>query len=472
MGINIRNLQEVHQYNSNRKIAKFHMPGNYGGEGLHSHFKKNMALYDTTEVVDMDDYHSPEGIIKELEISISKMFKSNSSISLVNGSTSGIIAAISYCFKEGDEVLISRDCHKSVISGLIVSGATPVLADNEFDRELGIYLPLKIETIKKKLESNSKIKGIVLTSPNYYGIGYKDLQKIVSLCHEHGRTLIVDEAHGSHLYFTNHKDYLANSCKADIVINSFHKSLTGLTQTGCISLNSKKLSIDTLRRHVSLVTTTSPSYILLASMAFSTEQFRKDGLIMLQDTIKKSSLMKELLNKYKIRYIKECHLDSDLYLDPTKITIVLDSNEIAEKIFNELQGMEILPEMIVDNKILFIVNKEISYRQIVKTVLAIKKHCSVIIKGKEKLNYPFDFIAKQVITPREAFYAPKEKIPLEEAIGSIATESITPYPPGVPIVIPGQEISKEVISYLNSNTGRIHGLKNGMIEVVNKRERD
>ncbi|SHK08928.1 lysine decarboxylase [Anaerobranca californiensis DSM 14826] len=459
----IKKLQNLYIYNKNNKkrYIKFHMPGNYGGKNLNKKFRKYMPFFETTEVYGTDDYHNPQGIIKKAEKSTAKLFNSNHCIYLVNGSSSGIIAAISYLFREGDQILVSRDCHKSVIYGLILSGAEPVFSEHSGAS------PLDYQGIQQAIKKIERIKGIILTTPNYYGIGNKDLKLIVQLCNKYKIKLLVDEAHGSHLYFTDLKVYLANTCKADLVVNSTHKNLTGLTQTGVININAEDINLSELRKHISLTTSTSPSYILLASIAYCTEQYTQIGEKILQKTIKKGNYMKELLDKYKIRYIKEKDLNSNQYLDPTKITLLFKDNKKAKEVFKQLIKNGIIPEFLADNKILLFINYKISKRELVKTAAILKRFSTEeedILYSQENC---FRIRNTGVLTPREAFYSQKEKIPLKKAKGKVVVQPITPYPPGIPILFPGEVVTEEIIKYLkNSNFSSIHGIENGMIEVV------
>ncbi|SET05051.1 aminotransferase class I/II-fold pyridoxal phosphate-dependent enzyme [Anaerobranca gottschalkii] len=458
--MNFNRLQNLYLYNK-KSYIKFHMPGNYGGKNLKKNFRRYLPFFETTEVHGTDDYHNPQGIIKKAEKATAKLFNSNHCIYLVNGSSGGIIAAISYLFREGDQILVLRDCHKSVIYGLILSGAKPVFPESL------VVSPLNYEEIEQVIKKNERIKGIILTTPNYYGIGNKDLKLIAQLCNKYKIKLLVDEAHGSHLYFTDLRVYLANTCKADLVVNSTHKNLTGLTQTGVININAKDINCSELRKHISLITSTSPSYILLASIAYCTEQYTQIGEKILQETIKKADYLKEFLDKYKIRYITEKDLEKNQYLDPTKITLLYRDNKKAEEVFKGLINNGIIPEFLADNKILLFINHRIRKRELVKTAAILKKFWT----GEENILYrqinDFKINNNGVLTPREAFYSQKEKILLNKAIGKVAVQPITPYPPGIPILFPGEVVTEEIIQYLNnSNFSSIHGIENGMIEVV------
>lgn len=469
----ITNLRNLYKYNLNKNKIKFHMPGNYGGKGLDKKLRKNLAYFETTEIEGMDDYHNPSGIIKNAEIKTAKMLHSDYCIYLANGSTSGVIAGITYMFKEGDKILVDKDCHKSVVSGLIISGAYPIYCEKKYNEDLEMFLPLNYKEIKENIAKEPSLEGVILTSPNYFGIGIKELNQIVELCKRHNLKLILDEAHGSHLYFTSLNKFLGNTCRVPLVVNSTHKNLTGLTQTGVININTQSLDKYDLRKHVSLVTSTSPSYPLLASISYCTEQYYKRGGKILDITTKKANYMKELLNKYKIRYIKGLELGEQYYLDPTKITILFSNSEGASLVYKSLVKHGIFPEMVTNNKIIFFLNKEIKMKQLKKAVAIIarfyhqERHGE---KGKLKL-FDCNFKLVQALSPREAFFSDKERVNYQDSVARVAKEAITPYPPGIPLVFPGQVITKDVVKYLSNNSSSVHGVINGMIEVVKLKER-
>ena len=461
----IKNLKKIYKYNKDFKY-KFHMPGNHGGSNLSPELINNMPLFEVTEIEGMDDYHAPEGIIKQAEEELSTLYASHRSIFLVNGSTSGIIASMSYLFNENDEVLISRDSHKSVQYGLIISGAKPYYLVNQYDKINGVFLPPNHEDIIKQVNERPNLKGVVITTPNYYGIGTEQLGKISSFCRDRGIKLLLDEAHGSHLYFSKYKRYMGNYNKVDIVVNSFHKNLTGLTQTAMLHINNIDISANDLRKHVSLVTTTSPSYLLLASMEYCMEQYGKYGKRIISNTEKKVEYMKDLLDKYKIKYI-EAHNLRGYFLDPTKITIILKDNFMAKKVYNNLLKLKIYPEILVDNKIVFFIKENHKTKDLIMSTklinLIIRRNSTSNIAEQKTINFR-DLTYN--LSPRAAFYSPKETIALSDAVGRTATDIITTYPPGIPLVMPGEIISSEVINYIKNTHSSVHGVKSGMIEVV------
>ncbi|WP_353893318.1 aminotransferase class I/II-fold pyridoxal phosphate-dependent enzyme [Proteinivorax hydrogeniformans] len=450
------------QNKSNR--VSFYMPGHNCGLLLPNRFKSKLYRYDTTEVDCFDDYHKPKRIIKNSEKMLSKVFDSISSFYLVNGSTSGILAGMSFLFKENKKVLIPRDCHKSIINGLIVTGATPVYITPKYDAVLDMTLPTTLQDIKKAHNKNSDIEGIVLTYPNYYGLYPTNLREIIKYCKQQGLKVLLDESHGAHLYFTDFKKKLGNLCNADIVVNSCHKNLFGLTQTAMLHVNNNEYSSKDIKNHISLYKTTSPSYILLASIDYTRKIYKVNGEKILEDTEKISGYMQELLKKYKIQYIKE--FPTDYFIDPTKVTVMFDHSNVAAKVGRFLNAHGVYPELIEGRKMLFLLKPNHSKKDIKKTVLLIKRGLNGFnLEEKNELKFELPSQMQQAITPRTAFYNSSKWVPIRKAIGKVSNNTITPYPPGIPIVMPGEVITKEAIDYIQKFIGVIHGIEGGHIQV-------
>ncbi|WP_350343703.1 aminotransferase class I/II-fold pyridoxal phosphate-dependent enzyme [Proteinivorax tanatarense] len=445
-----------------RKRTNFYMPGHIGGNN--NTFFKNIFKYDTTEIDCFDDYHKPKGIIKHGEKLLSKTFYSKKSIYLLNGSTSGILAGMSYLFNEKSKVLVSRDCHKSVINGLVVTGANPVYLKPLFNFEIDISLPITLKQIKKAYSENMDACGIVLTYPNYYGVYPENLEDIIRFCKEKGLMVLLDEAHGAHLYFSNFANKLGNYCKADIVISSFHKNLTGLTQTAMLHINNGNFNVTEVRNHVSLVTTTSPSYIFLTSMDYSRKLYNTKGKKILQNTIELASYMQDLLEKHKIQYIKD--LSKEYFVDPTKVTVLFPRKYIAQKVYNKLNKHGIFPELLEGRKILFLIKPAHSKSEIKKTVALIRRFLHK--RKNEKIIDQIDLYTynNSGISPRAAFYSSSKWVHLKASIGKISTSTITPYPPGIPTVMPGEKITEEIVAFIQSFAGEIHGVEDGHIQVM------
>ncbi len=463
----IKDLKEICFHNIFGRM-KFHMPGSHGGETLNSFFKKNMYRFENTEVAEMDDYHQPKGIIEKGEIMTREIFQSNSCIYLVNGATAGIIASISYLFNENEKVIVPRDSHKSVISGLILAGVKPIYCTNEYCKELNAFLPLDYQRIISYVDIHRDIKGIILTTPNYLGIGVKNLKSIVNYCVNKNIKVIIDEAHGSHLYFSEYNKYLANTNKADIVINSFHKNLNGLTQTAVMNINNENIRKEDIRKHVTLVTSSSPSYILLASLAYATEDYKNKGMHIFNKSENKAKKIKELLDQYKILYIKGC--DNRYFLDPTKVVVIFPTSKMAKMVHQDLIKVRVFPEMIMDNKILFNINHRHEDKHLKKMARLLK-----IIVDRNKKNNNTEKQRPQLIhfyksenplTPRQAFYSKPKEVQIDMAEGEISKNPIIPFPPGIPVVMPGEIITKEAIAIIKESHYGVHGIKNGMIEVV------
>ncbi|MGL4790022.1 MAG: aminotransferase class I/II-fold pyridoxal phosphate-dependent enzyme, partial [Anaerotignaceae bacterium] len=240
-------------------VYPFHMPGHKMGNGLE---ENNVFAMDITEINDFDNLFKPEGIIKEAQQLMAKTFGAEESFFLVNGSSSGIIAAITSVCSDGDTILLARNCHKSVFNGLVVSGARPVYIMPTELEEIPVFGAINPKDVEFALEKNPQTKAVVITSPTYEGI-VSDIEKISEIAHNYKIPLIVDEAHGAHFNFNHFFPKSAIKCGADMVIQSLHKTLPAPTQTAVLHIRKGLVNEVRLKKTLELVQTSSPSYIFM-----------------------------------------------------------------------------------------------------------------------------------------------------------------------------------------------------------------
>ena len=256
------NLEERLENYFNEDYLPMHMPGH----------KRNIKLLgeklpyriDITEIDGFDDLHHPEGIIKEIEEKAKKIYKSNKSFILVNGSTCGILAGIRSVVNYGDKVLVARNSHKSVYNAIEINCLNPIYVLPKIDK-YGINKNIKADDIENILEKNKDIKLVIITSPTYEGV-LSDVKSIVNIAHKYKVPVLVDEAHGAHLSFMENSNFEALNCGADIVIQSLHKTLPALTGTAILHIKGDLVKEEDVRRELSIFETSSPSYILMSSI--------------------------------------------------------------------------------------------------------------------------------------------------------------------------------------------------------------
>ena len=432
----------------NSGIVSFHVPGHKNGKIFdrlgYSDFKNNIVNIDTTEIPGTDNLHSPEEIIKKSQEIAAKVFKSDYTFFLVNGTTCGIQAAIMSVCSLKDKIIVNRDCHQSVINTCILGDIEPIYINPDIDKNTGISLGVSLTDIKKLVEEDEDIKAVLITSPTYYGIN-TDIKSISDYLHKKNKILIVDEAHGSHIGLSDRLGVSATQQGADIAIQSTHKTLPCFTQASMIHIKSDIVDINRLKSFLRIVQSSSPSYIMMSSIEMAVEIYKYHG----------KELMKELIDnidetKDYIKNLKNIYLYDYKGNDITKMYIITKNlNRSGYEIENILrEKYKIQVELSNPYGVLLICSIGNDKHDFEKLRQALKYIDNEI--GDEcllEIDYP-NHIPNKALNPREAFYSNKKSIPMNKAIGKICAEYIIPYPPGISLLSPGEIITKEVIEYV------------------------
>lgn len=440
-------LDELMKNNKNNLIS-FHVPGHKNGKIYdllgYKNLLENIYKMDTTEIIGTDNLHSPEGIIKKSQEKASRVFKSDKTYFLVNGTTCGIQASIMSICNNNDKILVNRDCHHSVINACILGNINPVYIDYKLDNDYFILEGVLEEDVIKSIDENLDAKALVLTYPTYYGATY-DLEKICEYAHKKNMVVIVDEAHGAHLGLSEKLPKTALEQGADIVIQSTHKTLPSFTQSSMLHVKGSRVDSGKISEILRIIETSSPSYLLMSSLEIATEIYEKYG----------RDLMDKLLENID-DFIKDISKNDfvEVYnkFDKTKIFISLKKLGITgyelEKI---LRKNNIQVELSNYYGVLLICTISNDYDDFESIKNAIN---NIITDKKDKnfevlktINYP-KIIPKKILNPREAFYKNKKSVKIYDSIGQISGEYIIPYPPGVSILSPGEIITKEIIDYI------------------------
>ncbi len=434
---------------SAEKVLPFHTPGHKHGRGAHEFLKKLLTsegfLQEVSLMEELDDLHTPQTCIKEAQNLAARLWHADNCIFFVNGTTSAVQTMIFGTLKVGDLVFVPRNAHRSVMSGLILSGAKPIFLPIEYDAEFNVPLNVRTETIEFAIKKYPQARAILLVSPNYYGVA-ADLEKISRIAHKNGMILLIDEAHGAHLQFY---DGIKSAMDggADISAQSTHKILGSLTQTSMLMIKNS-IDVEKIRRAASILQTTSPNQILLASLDVARLQMEIDGVKKISDAILLAKKLREELKL--INGLKIFENAGDFSLDATKITVNVRnlglSGYEAEKILR--WELKVQCELSDAENLLFLVTYADDERTISKLIEAMKK-----LPRREPKKNLSPLISKEIsaaeLSPRETFYAETEKIDLKSSIGRISAEEVTFYPPGVPILIPGEKISVEAVENIN-----------------------
>lgn len=448
-------LQGLKEY-STKEIACFDVPGHVRNQGvklLNEYFGENIMKMDINSSPIMDNVANPNGIIKESKELLAKAYDADDAFFITNGTTQAIHAMILSVINPGDKILLPRNIHKSVINGLIISGGIPIYIQPEYDENLGISLNLSVETVQKAILDNPDVKALFLLNPTYYG-ACSDLKEIIKICHESGIVVLVDEAHGAHFAFCENLPISAMNCNADMSAISIHKTGGALTQASALLINTKNINKDKVQQSINMLQSTSASYLLMASIDGARCNLALNGEAQLSKALNLARYAKKKINKIKnIKVIShELLLNKGVYaLDETKLCInVKDLNLSGFEVYDLLyQNFGVQVELGDMYNILALISMGTTKADVDKLIKSLSIISNLEIK-KDKIK---DFEVKEIIpkvslSPRDAFYAKKENVTLNESIGRISAESIMAYPPGIPIVSPGEIITSEIIEYI------------------------
>ena len=431
--------------------VSFHMPGHKGASIYREHgyddFLDNIMDCDITEIPGADNLYQAEDIIADTMTKYRELYNVRESYLLINGSSAGLIAAILTCVPRGGKLIMARNCHKSIFNGLIMAGAEPAYIHPELINDYGISGEISLSAVKAAIAANPDASAIILPSPNYYGI-CSDIRAISEAAHEAGMYVIVDQAHGAHLNFFDayvHDKAAAKAADhlgADIVIQSTHKTLASYTQSAIVNLCTDRVDKYLFEDKLQLIESTSPSYLLMASLDINADLLADYGQELIQ------SWEENLQWFYKAsKEVEGLRVMAHPMLDHTKINLDMSAYGIdglqLEELLNE---KAIFPELVTGNIVMCMTgigNKRCDYERLLdalKEIAAERSLCEVETA-----------VATQAVTMKQltqcSIPTAKESILMEEAAGRICASSIIPYPPGIPIICPGEIIDEEVLNY-------------------------
>lgn len=453
----------------------FHMPGH---KRQVENFGDPFAI-DITEIDGFDNLHHAEGILKEAEERASAVYKAEETHFLVNGSTAGILSAISALVRPGGEILMARNCHKAAYHACYLGGVIIHYLYPQWEPECGINGGILPKDVDNFLEKNPKIQAVMITSPTYDG-AVSDVEAIAEAAHAHGIPLIVDEAHGAHFGFHPYFPESALKKGADVVIHSLHKTLPSLTQTALIHVNGILADRDRLRRYLGIYQSSSPSYVFMASMDRCVDFLRKDGKKSFDEFSERLQDFYEFAGDLRTIRIPGYEIRGKYGIfdfDRSKILLCPTDGHGGEWIYQKLRreyGLQL--EMAAGGYALAltsVMDTEEGFDRLKKALAEIDEKCLAEEirqnrKCEEAAGQSRDFRAEKrdvsrdskdaaaqydavtrnevVLSVRDAFDGEKETIPLSESEGRVAGEFLYLYPPGIPILVPGERISEEVLN--------------------------
>lgn len=447
-------------------VYPFHMPGHKRQSARFS--MADPYSFDLTEIDGFDNLHEAGGLIEGVQEKARRLYEAEESHLLVNGSTGGILAAVSAAFRPKDRVLVARNCHKSVYHALELNDLRPVYIWPDRDDRDGFFLDIKPERVARALERWPDIKGMILTSPTYEGV-VSDIGKIGKQIHDHGGVCIVDEAHGAHLGLHPYFPASAVSGGADVVIQSLHKTMPALTQTGLLHVRGDRIDRVRLRRMLAVYQTSSPSYVLMASAdqclswaldkggeAFALYAERLDGL------------------RKTLRGLSHIRLSEIPGADPSKLVLSAEETDMSGKCFYDrlrlAYGLQM--EMVCGNYVLAMTSPadtDEGFARLIVALKAIDGECKAVgAQGGRAPEHEGSFTCPE-LTPGEASGKPARKRRLSEAVGYLAGDYIYQYPPGIPLLVPGEKIDRDIrgrMEQIAASGQELHGGYDGSDKTV------
>lgn len=444
--------------------ASFHVPGHKSGRGAmnwQAPFYESILKIDYTEIPGLDDLHQPEGAIREAQELAADCFGAEETHFLVGGSTVGNLAMILSVCRRGDLLLVQRNAHKSIIHGLMLAGVRAVFLIPQWDQESGIAAGVRLEDVSSALCTYPEAKGLLITNPNYFGMG-QQLKPIADLMHAHGKPLLVDEAHGAHYGFHPELPPSALSSGADAVVQSTHKMLTAMTMGAMLHVQGSLIDRSEIKRQLTILQSSSPSYPILASLDLARRQMHIQGEADIQkgmDTVRFFRKRMEELPRFEI--VSPTVNSVFDTLDPFKITVsdrrgVMSGPEIQRNL--ESKGCYV--ELATPRQVLLLFTLASTQEEAARASNAFRRMESDFCINKEELkaqaanmmnNPHVSSISAPVVFdlhPNTERINQSRSVPIHQAAGLYSAEMVIPYPPGIPVLYPGELITTETARYL------------------------
>lgn len=436
------------------RLVPFDVPGHKRGKGnqdLTEFLGEQCLSVDVNSMKPLDNLCHPVGVIKEAEALAADAFGAAHAFFMVGGTTSAVQAMILSSVKSGDEIILPRNVHQSVIHALVLCGASPVYINPQTNKRLGIALGMGVKEVTETISKHPKAKAILVNNPTYYGI-CSDIKRITEIAHEKGMLVLADEAHGTHFYFGENMPVSAMAAGADLAAVSTHKSGGSLTQSSLL-LCGKRVNADYVRKIINLTQSTSASYLLLSSLDISRRNLALYGRDIFEKVVCFSDYARKEINAIGDYYVYSKELingDSIYDFDMTKLSInTLQLGLAGIEVYDLLRdeyGIQI--EFGDLGNILAYISVGDKTKNIERLITALSE-IRRIHKRDSKDLLEAEYIAPTVAaSPQMAFYAEKESVFIEQCEGMICAEFVMCYPPGIPILAPGELITKEIIEYI------------------------
>lgn len=436
------------------RVVPFDVPGHKHGKGnpeLTEFLGQKCMSVDVNSMKPLDNLCHPVSVIKEAEELAADAFGAKHAFFMVGGTTSAVQSMIMASVKAGEKIIMPRNVHRSAINAMILTGAIPIYVNPDVDKRLGISLGMSISQVEQAILENPDAKAILVNNPTYYGI-CSNLKAIVELAHEHNMLALVDEAHGTHFYFSDELPISAMAAGADMASVSMHKSGGSLTQSSFLLLG-ENVNEGYVRQIINLTQTTSGSYLLMASLDMSRKNLALNGQEIFEKVRKLAHYARVEINQIGdyYAYCKELINGDSVYdFDVTKLSIfTLDIGLAGIEVYDLLRdeyGIQI--EFGDIGNVLAYISVGDSEANIERLVGALSEIRRRFKKGRSGM-LDHEYINPQVVvSPQVAFYGEKESLPIAKSANRVCSEFVMCYPPGIPILAPGEMITEEILSYI------------------------
>ena len=437
-----------------KRVVPFDVPGHKRGRGnkeLKDFLGETCVGIDVNSMKPLDNLCHPVSVIKEAEQLAAEAFGAAHAFLMVGGTTSAVQSMVLAVCKRGDKIILPRNVHRSVINAMVLCGAVPVYVNPDVDQKLGIALGMKVSQVEEAIKENPDAVAIFVNNPTYYGI-CSDIRSIVKLAHDNDMYVLADEAHGTHFYFGDNLPIDAISAGADMAAVSMHKSGGSLTQSS-ILLIGKEMHEGYVRQIINLTQTTSASYLLLSSLDISRRNLALRGKEIFAQVMDLAEYARKEISNIGGYYAYSSDMinhDSIYDFDKTKLSIYtldigLAGIEVYDKLRDEYDIQIEFGDMGNILAYLSIGDRKQDIERLASSLAEIKRLNS---RGKEGLM-PHEYISPELaVSPQAAFYADKEQLDLQETSGRICSEFLMCYPPGIPILAPGEMITDKILDYI------------------------
>ncbi|WP_135547016.1 aminotransferase class I/II-fold pyridoxal phosphate-dependent enzyme [Paenibacillus cymbidii] len=446
---------------ANASPVQFHIPGHKKGVGMDPEFRRfvgdNVLSIDLINIAPLDDLHQPTGVIAEAQKLAADAFHADYTFFSIQGTSGGIMTMILSVVSEGDKIIVPRNVHKSIMSAIIFAGAKPVFLSPVRDMNLGIDHGVTTSSVRRALEKHPDAKAVLVINPTYYGV-CAHLQEIVELVHSYDIPVLVDEAHGVLIHFHDRLPMSAMAAGADMAATSVHKLGGSMTQSSVLNVQGPRINMKRIQTIQSMLTTTSTSYPLLASLDAARRHLKLNGYELAQTAIDLAQHARRSINAIPGLYsFGEDILGTEATYDydPTKVCIHVRKLGLtgydAENWLRDRYNLEV--ELSDMYNILCLVTPGDTRESIETLIEALRalaaEHHNV--REENELVITIPDIPQLSLSPRDAFYGDTEVIPFKQSAGRIIAEFIYVYPPGIPILLPGEVISQHNIDYITDH---------------------